>query len=127
MFKDKNGNYKLKVAFDYDDTLTNEVVFQFAKHMVNKGHDVWILTVRTSNEQYLAHCKRMNIEPRLEGRNADLIADAEELGIADKIIYTDTEDKLSFYQNHQFDLLFDDDADWHCNPICENGGIGVHV
>ncbi|MDK7374195.1 MULTISPECIES: hypothetical protein [Weeksella] len=127
MFIDQNGNYKLKVAFDYDDTLTDEVLFQLAQRMIRKGHDVWILTVRTSNEQYLEHCTRMDIEPKLEGRNADLIADATALGIADKIIYTDSEDKLEFYQEHQFDMLFDDDADWHTNPICEAGGIGIHI
>jgi Cdc6-like AAA superfamily ATPase len=127
MFKDDEGNYKLKVAFDYDDTLTDDVLFQLAKRMIRKGHDVWILTVRTSNEQYIEHCKRMNLEPKLEGRNTDLINDATELGIADKIIYTDSEDKLAFYQEHQFDILFDDDADWHTNAICEAGGIGVHI
>ena len=127
MFLDQEGNYKLKIAFDYDDTLTDDVMFQLAKRLITKGHDVWIMTVRTSDEQYLAHCQRMNIQPKLEGRNADLLADAKTLGIADKIIYTDSEDKLAFYQEHQFDMLFDDDADWHCNPICENGGIAVHV
>jgi len=127
MFLDQEGNYKLKIAFDYDDTLTDGVMFQLAQRLINKGHDVWIMTVRTSNEQYLAHCQRMDIQPKLEDRNTDLLADAETLGITDKIIYTDSEDKLAFYQEHQFDMLFDDDADWHCNPICENGGIAVHV
>ena len=127
MFKDQDGNYKLKVAFDYDDTLTDDVLFQLAKRLIRKGHDVWIMTVRTSNDQYLEHYKRMNLEPKLEGRNEDLLRDAKELGIENKIIYTDGEDKLEFYQEHQFDLLFDDDADWHTNPICENGGIGVHI
>lgn len=127
MFKDQEGNYKLKVAFDYDDTLTDDVLFQLAKRLIRKGHDVWIMTVRTSNEQYLEHYKRMNLEPKLEGRNEDLLRDAKELGIENKIIYTDGEDKLEFYQEHQFDLLFDDDAEWHTNPICKNGGIGIHI
>ncbi|WP_322971066.1 hypothetical protein [Faecalibacter sp. LW9] len=127
MFKDQEGNYKLKVAFDYDDTLTDDVLFQLAKRLIRKGHDVWILTVRTSNEQYLEHYKRMNLEPKLEGRNEDLLRDAKELGIENKIIYTDGEDKLEFYQEHHFDLLFDDDAEWHTNPICESGGIGIHI
>lgn len=127
MFKDQEGNYKLKVALDYDDTLTDDVLFQLAKRLIRKGHDVWIMTVRTSNEQYLEHYKRMNLEPKLEGRNEDLLRDAKELGIENKIIYTDGEDKLEFYQEHQFDLLFDDDAEWHTNPICEAGGIGIHI
>ncbi|MFV0196073.1 hypothetical protein OBJ93_11430 [Empedobacter falsenii] len=41
----------------------------------------------------------MNIQPKFEGRNADLIADATTLGVVDKIIYTDSEDKLEFFKN----------------------------
>lgn len=127
MFKDSQGNFKLKIAFDYDDTLTHELFFNLAKRLVDKGHDVWILTVRTSDEQYFSHCQKLNITPKSEPRNLDLWADARELGIENKVIFTDSEDKLSFYQNHGFDLLFDDDADWHCNPICENGGFAIHI
>ena len=127
MFRDQEGNFKLKIAFDYDDTLTDPLFFDLAKRFIQKGHDVWILTVRTSDEQYLANCAKFNLPIKKEERNLDLKADAKRLGLEHKIIYTDSEDKLEYYQNHQFDILFDDDSDWHCNPICENGGIAIHI
>jgi UDP:flavonoid glycosyltransferase YjiC (YdhE family) len=127
MFQDESGNYRLKVAFDYDETLTDPLFFKLAKRLIAKGHDVWILTVRTSDEQYKAHCVEFNLPISDAPRNQDLKDVAIELGIVDKIIYTDADDKLEFFQEHQFDLLFDDDADWHCNPICEKGGIAIHI
>jgi hypothetical protein len=49
------------------------------------------------------------------------------LSIADKIIYTDNEDKIEFFFREKFDLLFDDEPEWHCNPICEAGGIAIKI
>lgn len=127
MFKDESGNYRLKVAFDYDETLTDPLFYKLAQRFIAKGHDVWILTVRTSDEQYKAHCEEFNLPISDAPRNQDLKELALELGMEDKIIYTDADDKLEYFQEHQFDLLFDDDADWHCNPICENGGMAIHI
>lgn len=127
MFIDKLGKHKFKIAFDYDDTLTDPLFFDLAQRFISKGHDVWILTVRTSDEQYVTSCEKFNLPILDTIRNVDLKEDAAKLGLENKIIYTDSEDKLEFYQEHQFDLLIDDDADWHCNPICENGGIAVHI
>jgi hypothetical protein len=31
MFKDKSGNYKLKITFDFDDTLTEPVLFNLVQ------------------------------------------------------------------------------------------------
>jgi hypothetical protein len=129
MFKDRSGNYKLKIAFDFDDTLTNPTLFALAQMLVMKGHDVWIMTARSSYEQYLAECKNFNITPLQpdSGRNADLLEAAKALGIEHKIIYTSCEEKKDSFQKHNFDVLFDDDAEWHCNSICEAGGIAIHV
>ncbi|GHT77774.1 hypothetical protein FACS189464_0050 [Bacteroidia bacterium] len=60
-------------------------------------------------------------------RHSDLIEVAKELGIENKIIYTNLEDKKEFFFNQGFDILFDDDAEWHCNPICKAGGIAVNI
>ncbi|MDR1683563.1 MAG: hypothetical protein LBS25_09320 [Candidatus Symbiothrix sp.] len=130
MFKNKAGNYRLKIAFDFDDTLTNPVVFEFARHLIHTGHDVWILTVRSekTDESYKKWCEQHGID--IESRpnpNRDLLDAAAELGITDKILYADTVEKSEIYFRENFDLLFDDDADWHCNPICEAGGVAVQV
>jgi hypothetical protein len=128
MFKDKSGNYKLKIAFDFDDTLTEPVLFKLAQLLIQKGHDVWIMTARSSYEQYLTACKNFDIEPTSQvDRNADLLETAKELGIENKIVYTACEEKEVFFREQNFDILFDDDAEWHCNSICEAGGIAINV
>jgi hypothetical protein len=53
MFKDKSGIYKLKIAFDFDDTLTEAILFNLAQLLIGKGHDVWIMTKVT---KYLLSC-----------------------------------------------------------------------
>ncbi|MDR1758190.1 MAG: hypothetical protein LBR51_04435 [Bacteroidales bacterium] len=126
MFKDLNNDYRLKIAFDFDDTLTNPAILDLARHLIRCRHDVWIMTARTSDEQYLEICREMNLDPSLTERNADLLAVAGELGIADKIIYTDCEDKITFFFDSKFDLLFDD-SEWHCNAICEAEGMAIKV
>jgi hypothetical protein len=37
------------------------------------------------------------------------------------------EDKKVAFETLGFDLLFDDEAEWHCDPICEAGGIAVNI
>jgi hypothetical protein len=124
MFKDKNENYRLKIAFDFDDTLTENLFFALAKHLILKGHDVWIMTARES--------KNRNIYAGMEDEedylwNNDLYRKAAELGLKNKIIFTNLADKSAAFKDNGFDLLFDDDAEWHCNPICEAGGVAVNV
>jgi phosphoserine phosphatase len=126
MFKDKNNNYRLKIAFDFDDTLTKELFFTLAKHLIRKGHDVWIMTARSEKDsEYMSEYKKLIGD--LSVRNADVIEMAHELGIDGKIIYTNLDEKSTAFKNSGFDLLFDDDAEWHCNAICKAGGIAVNV
>ncbi len=128
MFKDRNGNCKLKIAFDFDDTLTDNLFYQLAQRLILKGHDVWIITSRSSYKTYLEICAKTNLHPRPESeRNGDILEAAEKLKIKDKIIYTQGETKKDAYFNHQFDLLFDDADEWHCTPICEAGGVAVSI
>jgi phosphoserine phosphatase len=125
MFKDKDGNYKLKIAFDYDGTLTDPLLFLLAQRFIAKGHDVWIITARISFDEA---CERFGITAVTNNeRNYDILETAQELGIEDKIIYTNLEEKKGMFMVHQFDLLFDDDAKWHCNSICEAGGIAAAI
>jgi len=130
MFKDSNNNYRLKIAFDFDGTLTEPDVFYFAQRLIRSGHDVWIMTARiASDKEYLDQCENFGILPEEEvfKRNTDLYEIAEELGIRDKIIFVNLESKSVAYHKHGFDLLFDDDSEWHCNPVCEGGGMAVKV
>jgi hypothetical protein len=128
MFKDPNNNYRLKIAFDYDDTLTQLDVFTFAKRLISCGHDVWIMTARIEkDDEYTTQCKKYGIIPD-DGRNADLFKVAKKLGVPrEKIIFTNLQDKSTFYKEHEFDLLFDDDDGWHISPVIEAGGVAVKV
>jgi len=131
MFKDVNNNYRLKIAFDYDGTLTEPDVFFFAQRLIMNGHDVWIMTARiSSDEEYLDQCRNFGFNPMEDvfKRNTDLFETAKELGIPrNKIIFVNLESKSIAYQKYGFDLLFDDDSEWHCNPICDQGGMAIKV
>ncbi len=128
MFQNEDKNYRLKIAFDFDDTLTDPLFEELAKRFISKGHDVWIVTVRTSYETYLENCQRFHLPPQPENeRNADLKELAKSLGISDKVIYTNSETKDKVFFEQGFDLLFDDDDEWHCNPICKKGGLAVVI
>ena len=128
MFKDPNNNYRLKIAFDYDGSLTEPDVFAFAQRLIRCGHDVWIMTARVEkDDEYTMQCEKYGLVPD-GNRNTDLFEDAEKLGIPkEKIIFTNLQDKSSFYREHEFDLLFDDDDVWHIAPVCEAGGVAVKV
>jgi len=110
MFKNSIGNYRLKIAFDFDDTLTDILFFSLAQRLIIKGHDVWIITSRKD-----------------KNNNADILKVAAELNISDKIIYTEGQSKKEAYFSNKFDLLFDDADEWHCNPINEAGGIALSI
>jgi hypothetical protein len=133
MFKDKEGDYKLKIAFDFDDTLTEPLFFRLAQHLINKGHDIWIMTARSNYEQYTERFRKAHIPMPVseavfnEEYNEELLDTAKELKIEDKIIYTNLGDKKAYFDKYQFDILFDDDAKWHCNAICKAGGIAINV
>ena len=131
MFKDKDNNYRLKIAFDFDGTLTEPDVFLFAQRLIQCGHDVWIMTARIeSDDEYIEQRDFFGVftEEDVSTRNADLFKIAEELGVPrDKIIFANLESKSDAYFKHGFDLLFDDHSEWHCNPICENGGVAVKI
>jgi len=127
MFKDNHGNYKLKIAFDFDDTLTERDIFLLAQRLIKCGHDVWIMTARISSEKdFLSQYAKYGIVVE-EDYNADLYEVARLLGLEKKIIFVNLESKSAAYKKYGFDLLFDDDATWHCNPICEAGGIAVNI
>jgi hypothetical protein len=128
MFQDSSGNSKLKIAFDYDDTLTDPLLFAFASRLINKGHDVWIITSRVCYESYVENCRSIGVMPLSEtSRNQDLRKMSQRLGVQNKILYTDGHSKVEFFNQYGFDLLFDDEAELQCNPICNGGGLAVNV
>ena len=83
--------FNMKVSFDFDGTLTNDIYFRLASAFIEHRCDVHIVTARNIN-----------------GKNDDLFQVAIKLGIAkEKIIFTNFDSKLPFVKD--FYLHFDDD------------------
>lgn len=95
----------MKVSFDFDATLSRKDVQQFAKSLVDKGHEVWIVTSRfddkTIIERGFIHAK---------DQNKVLFKVAEECGIkVENIKFTCMESKSEFIKGKGFSFHLDDD------------------
>lgn len=88
---------KLKISFDFDQTLSQPRIQKVAKKMIDAGHEVWITTARPNDIAFPVPIW-----------NRDLIKVANELGIPYKRVqYTAGNPKYEFLQS--FDLHFDND------------------
>jgi hypothetical protein len=95
----------MKVSFDFDGTLSRKDVQDFAKELVNDGHEVWIVTSRFSDES--AKEKKWHW---IEGQNQRLFDVAEECGIKkENIQFTCMEPKFLFLEGKEFVFHLDDD------------------
>lgn len=97
----------MKVSFDFDGTLRRLDVQRYAKSLVEAGHEVWIVTTRTTTEDIIDRgwywCKDQNII---------LFEIAEACGILkEHIVFTDHQDKIHFLKGKGFVFHLDDDVD----------------
>lgn len=97
---------KIKVSFDFDDTLSNPAVQRFAgKLMQNELLEVWIVTSRLDNESFdkkYGNGFKFNC-------NEDLFEVAEQLKIPeDRIVFTRMEWKYLFFKDKDFAIHIDD-------------------
>jgi len=89
----------MKVSFDFDSTLSEERVEEYAKKLVKEGHEVWIVTSRLGNGK----------EPNPKW-NDDLYECAERVGISkDHIHFCSMVDKSEFLKDKGFLWHLDDD------------------
>jgi len=98
------NKWKTKVSFEFDSTLDLRVVQEYAKDLINRGLEVWIITSRYSTEEAI----RINLH---RDWNMDILKVAKELGIPnERIIYTNMELKSETIEG--MDLLWhlDDDS-----------------
>lgn len=86
-----------KVSFDFDSTLSREKIELFAKELVDKGFEVWIVTTRKDDEH----------APNPEW-NKDLYEAAKRCGITN-IHFTNMKDKWEFLKGKDFIFHIDDD------------------
>ena len=108
---------KMKVSFDFDGTLSKFGIQEFAKDLIAKGIQVWIVTSRPPD---------VLTDPIL---NDDLFALADELGIPEKrVVFTAYKDKADYFLEHP-NFVFHLDDDWIeieiINKKCKVKGISV--
>ena len=95
----------MKVAFDFDGTLSEPEVQEFAKDLVKKGLEVWIITARIDNEY-----GRKNGWYWIENQNKQLFDIANDCGIKpENIRFTAMCDKIEFIEGNEFTFHLDDD------------------
>ena len=77
-----------KVSFDFDGTLTEKIVQDYAKSLIKKGFEVYVCTFRT--KEY--NDKLFKIVDKSTPANADLYLLTDRLGIKrENIIFTEDE------------------------------------
>jgi len=95
----------MKVSFDFDGTLSRKDVQEFAKELVNEGHEVWIVTSRFDDESAMKKNWHW-----IKGQNQKLFDVAEDCGIKkENIHFTCMESKSIFIKNKGFVFHLDDD------------------
>jgi hypothetical protein len=93
----------MKASFDYDGTLDQQEVKDFAAELIQNGHELWIVTMRN--------------DKRSAG-NDDIYDVAEELSIPkDRVIFTNGQLKSHFFNKNEGFAFHLDDCDWQVRNI----------
>lgn len=90
----------MKVSFDFDETLDKPYIQEYAKHLLSKGVEVWIVTSRYPSHQH----------PDFpEWNNDDLFEVADKVGITpDRIVFTSWAEKWRYLKDKDFVWHLDD-------------------
>lgn len=90
----------MKVSFDFDGTLSIDVIQEFARYLVKEGVEVWIVTARVGDKE----------NDFAKDWNNDLYEVASYCGIdKDHIKFCEFEDKYKFLSSKDFVWHLDDD------------------
>jgi hypothetical protein len=96
----------MKVSFDFDSTLSRKDVQEFAKKLVDEGHEVWIVTSRFDDESAMKKNWHW-----IKGQNQRVFDVAEFCGIkSEHIKFTCMESKSHFLKDKGFVFHVDDDT-----------------
>jgi len=86
----------MKLSFDFDGTLTVDIVEDLAKSLVKEGHEIWIVTSRSNKDEVF---------------NKDLFDLAVEIGIPrEQIHFCYSKNKSEFLKDKGFLWHLDDDV-----------------
>ena len=95
----------MRVSFDYDATLSRKDVQEFAKKLVSRGIEVWIVTSRFDDET-----AKEKAWWWIKDQNNNLFEVADECGIRrENIKFTNMESKSIFLKDKAFTFHLDDD------------------
>jgi hypothetical protein len=95
----------MRVSFDYDATLSRKDVQEFAKKLVSRGIEVWIVTSRFDDET-----AKEKAWWWIKDQNNNLFEVADECGIQrENIKFTNMESKSIFLKDKGFTFHLDDD------------------
>ena len=110
-----------KVSFDFDDTLTLHETRVYASHLVDEGHEVWIVTSRYDLDNLDRRWKsKQTGEP---WRHQDLFEVADACGIpTHQIHFTNQVKKCKFLEDNNF-LFHVDDDDLELIEIMKNNQV----
>ena len=106
----------MKVSFDFDSTLDRPHIQEYARELIERGLEVWIVTSRYDCEH---HRIAYHTTPEFAAKaNQDLFEVADKLGITiERIFFTNFIDKWVFFKDNP-GFVWHLDDDW-----VENRGI----
>ncbi len=97
-----------KVSFDFDSTLDHLSIEKYAKELVERGIEVWIVTSRFGDETKYQNFFSTNTPVNVT--NNDLFETADRVGIPrERIHFTDMDDKWKWLKDKDFIWHIDDD------------------
>ena len=114
-----------RVSFDFDSTLSLRLVQDYAKSLINRGYDLWVVTSRLPNgsdPKYKKHGMLVEID------NSDMFEVTDMLGIKrEQIIFTSHRKKSEIINEMGIEFLFHLDDDWtelnHINRETKTKGV----
>jgi hypothetical protein len=96
-----------KVSFDYDGTLAMPHVERYAKELVHKGFEVWVVTSRVGDDDM----DNPDQPWKTPDWNDDLWDSCERIGIPkERVIFTNFVDKIDFIKGKNYLFHLDDDT-----------------
>ena len=108
-----------KVSFDFDGTLEMSHIKNYAKELVSRGIEVWIVTARYDNDTYMKQFS--TTRENADKANNDLFEIATQVGIpTNQIVFMNQLWKYTFFKDHP-EFAWHIDDDW-----LENSGISRH-
>jgi len=105
----------MRVSFDFDGTLESKYIQDYARELIERGIEVYVVTSRFGdNEKYKKFYKTsINVDVT----NSDLREITNELGIPEeRLIFTNMGDKYEYFEKNR-DFLWHIDDDWIENDL----------